>query len=83
VIVAPIVLGLAQEAQHSLEPDHIAAVTTLLDEARSAQRSAWLGAIWGIGHTVSLVAICVAVVAFGTMLPPVALTRNTLVDRSK
>jgi high-affinity nickel-transport protein len=71
-MLAPIVLGVAQGARHSLEPDHIAAVSTLLGETRSARRSAWLGAIWGIGHTVSLVAMCIAVVAFGAMLPPQA-----------
>jgi hypothetical protein len=68
-MLAPIVLGLAQGARHSLEPDHLAAVSTLLGDNRSAQRSAWLGAIWGVGHTVSLVAMCVAVVGFGAMLP--------------
>ncbi len=72
MIVAPIVLGLAQGAQHSLEPDHLAAVSTLIGDARSAWRSAWLGAIWGIGHTVSLVVMCVVVVGFGAMLPPEA-----------
>jgi high-affinity nickel-transport protein len=71
-MLAPIVLGIAQGARHSLEPDHIAAVSTLLGDSRSVRRSAWLGAIWGIGHTVSLVAICVAVVGFGAMLPPEA-----------
>jgi high-affinity nickel-transport protein len=71
-MLAPIVLGIAQGARHSLEPDHIAAVSTLLGDSRNARRSAWLGAIWGIGHTVSLVAMCVAVVGFGAMLPPEA-----------
>jgi high-affinity nickel-transport protein len=71
-MLAPLVLGLAQGARHSLEPDHIAAVSALIGEGRSARRSAWLGAIWGIGHTVSLVAMCVAVVGFGAILPPAA-----------
>ena len=71
-MLAPIVLGIALGARHSLEPDHIAAVSALLGDSRSARRSAWLGAIWGIGHTVSLVAMCVAVVGFGAMLPPEA-----------
>jgi high-affinity nickel-transport protein len=72
MILAPLMLGIAQGARHSLEPDHIAAVSTLISETGSARRSAWLGAIWGIGHTVSLVAMCVAFVGFGAMLPPTA-----------
>jgi len=71
-MLAPIVLGIAQGARHSLEPDHIAAVSTLLGDSRSVRRSAWLGAIWGLGHTVSLVAMCVAIIGFGAMLPPAA-----------
>ncbi|HEX3762569.1 MAG TPA: hypothetical protein VHW23_27895 [Kofleriaceae bacterium] len=78
-MIAPVVLGLAQGVRHSIEPDHIAAVSTLLGDSRSAQRSAWLGAIWGIGHTVSLVAMCVAVVGFGAVLPPEADRAFTLV----
>lgn len=77
-MLVPILLGLAQGARHSLEPDHIAAVSTLLGERRSARRSAWLGAIWGVGHTVSLVAMCVAVVGFGAMIPPAAERAFTL-----
>jgi hypothetical protein len=72
VILAPLVLGIAQGARHSFEPDHIAAVSALIGESRSARRGAWLGAVWGIGHTVSLVAMCVAVVGLGAMLPPAA-----------
>jgi hypothetical protein len=67
----------AQGARHSFEPDHIAAVSVLIGDSRSAWRSAWLGAIWGIGHTVSLVAMCVAVVGFGAMIrrPPTVPSR--------
>jgi hypothetical protein len=68
-MLAPIILGLAQGARHSIEPDHIAAVSVLVGDGRGVARSAWLGAIWGLGHTASLLAMCVAVVGFGAMLP--------------
>jgi len=71
-LLAPFVLGIAQGAQHSLEPDHLAAVSSLLGDGRSARRGAWLGAIWGIGHTVSLLAMCIVVVELGAVLPPEA-----------
>ena len=67
-----IVLGLAQGARHSFEPDHLAAVSVLLGESRSIRRSAWLGAIWGFGHTISLVGMSIALLAFGAVLPPAA-----------
>jgi hypothetical protein len=72
LMLAPIVLGFAQGARHSLEPDHIAAVSALIGDIRSARRSAWLGTLWGLGHTASLIAMCVALVGFGAMLPTTA-----------
>ena len=68
-MLAPIVLGLALGARHSFEPDHLAAVSVLIGERRGLTRSAALGAIWGVGHTISLVAMSIAVVGFGAMLP--------------
>jgi MFS family permease len=62
-------LGLAQGARHCLEPDHLAAVSVLIGDRRSARRSAWLGALWGFGHTLSLVSMSIALVAFGAALP--------------
>src|SRR5262249_50432793 len=40
--------------RHALEPDHIAAVTTLVGREQSGYRAAWLGVCWGLGHTLSL-----------------------------
>lgn len=68
-MLSAIALGAAQGARHSLEPDHLAAVSVLITEKRSAKRSAWLGAVWGLGHTLSLIAMSVALVAVGDALP--------------
>ncbi|MDX2092204.1 MAG: HupE/UreJ family protein [Kofleriaceae bacterium] len=64
-----VVLGIAQGVRHSFEPDHLAAVSVMVEESRSMWRGAWLGAIWGIGHTASLLAMSIAVVGFGAVLP--------------
>jgi sulfite exporter TauE/SafE len=64
-----VVLGIAQGVRHSVEPDHLAAVSVMVKESRSMWRGAWLGAIWGIGHTASLLAMSIAVVGFGAVLP--------------
>jgi len=39
-------------ARHALEPDHVAAVTTLLTTERG--RPAALGVLWGVGHALAL-----------------------------
>ena len=49
-----VLLGLLLGLRHAFEPDHLTAVSTLVVETRDARRGAVLGAIWGIGHTVSL-----------------------------
>src|SRR5438045_3935181 len=48
--------------RHALEPDHLAAVSTLVSDERSSYKAALLGACWGIGHTFSLV--CVGALLF-------------------
>lgn len=40
--------------RHSLDPDHVVAVSTLVSEERRLWPAAWLGFIWGIGHLVPI-----------------------------
>jgi ABC-type nickel/cobalt efflux system permease component RcnA len=72
--IGAILLGIAIGLRHALEPDHLAAVSTLVIEARSARRAMWLGVAWGIGHTISLVVVGSLLLATGTMLPDRAAT---------
>ncbi len=41
--------------RHALEPDHFAAVATLISGERSGLRAAFLGVYWGLGHTLAIV----------------------------
>jgi len=47
-------LGLSIGMRHALEPDHLAAVSTLATEHKSARAGLWLGVLWGVGHSLSL-----------------------------
>jgi hypothetical protein len=64
-----VVLGLLVGLRHAFEPDHLAAVSTLVSETRDPRRGALLGAVWGIGHTLALVAVGIALIALGAVLP--------------
>ena len=72
MIASAITLGIAQGLQHSLEPDHLAAVSVLVHETRTVRGAAWLGVVWGLGHTASLIAVSAVVTAVGAALPAAA-----------
>ena len=65
-------LGSLAGMRHALEPDHLAAVTTLLSRERSSARAAWLGVSWGLGHTLALVGVAAAVMLVRSELPHAA-----------
>jgi hypothetical protein len=60
------VLGL----RHATDPDHLAAVTALVaDRGRDVRAGARIGAWWGIGHAVVLLALGVPLVLLQATLP--------------
>jgi len=70
-IVAVLVIGGLLGLRHAFEPDHLAAVSTLA--TRPGGRRLWpaarLGLIWGAGHTVTVGAVALLVIALGVRLP--------------
>jgi len=68
-------LGSLLGIRHALEPDHLAAVSTLVaahGDERSGYRAALLGVCWGLGHTVSLLAVGAALVVLRAEMPAYA-----------
>jgi hypothetical protein len=65
-------LGSLLGMRHALEPDHLAAVSTLVSQERNGFRAAWLGVCWGIGHTLALVVVAVALIVLRAELPAAA-----------
>ena len=55
-------LGLVLGVKHALDVDHLAAVSTLATERRSLLSASLVGAWWGVGHTLALLAAGVAVI---------------------
>jgi high-affinity nickel-transport protein len=55
--------------RHALEPDHLAAVSTLVSRERGAYKAALLGMCWGIGHTLALVVVGVGLVVLRAEMP--------------
>jgi high-affinity nickel permease len=67
VAAVSVLLGL----RHASDPDHLAAVTTLIASGRdrAAHRAARLGLTWGLGHATSLFVFGLPVVLYSAYLP--------------
>ena len=50
--------------------DHVIAVTTIVSRARSARAALWVGALWGLGHSATILTVGGAIVLFGWVIPP-------------
>ncbi|MBM7652260.1 urease accessory protein UreH [Neobacillus cucumis] len=50
-------LGFILGIKHSIEPDHIIAVSTMVSKSKKLSRSTLTGVFWGIGHTSTLLIV--------------------------
>lgn len=64
------VLGLCLGAAHAFEPDHVAAMATLLSTGPGHARPARVGALWGMGHAATLFAVGGALLLWRLTLAP-------------
>ena len=62
-------IGLLFGLKHATEVDHVVAVSTIVTQHRNVLRSALVGALWGAGHTVSLLIIGVIVLSLRIAIP--------------
>lgn len=65
LVLTALVLG----AQHTLAPDHIAAVSVFASRRMSWQRAVGLGARWGVGHSLTILMLGSALVWSGAHVP--------------
>jgi len=63
-------LGFLLGLRHATDADHVVAVTTIVARERTLRRAAWIGALWGIGHTLTVFAVGGTIIAFRLVIPP-------------
>jgi high-affinity nickel permease len=63
-------LGFFLGMRHATDSDHVIAVTTIVSRARSARAALWVGALWGLGHTATILTVGGSIVLFGWVIPP-------------
>ena len=62
--------GLLLGIRHAVDPDHVVAVTAIATGERSVRRATRIGAMWGLGHTVTILAVGGAIIVFRIVIPP-------------
>jgi high-affinity nickel-transport protein len=69
-LLSIIALGFFLGMRHATDPDHVIAVTTIVSRQRSIRHAALIGVLWGLGHTITILAVGSAIILFGLVIPP-------------
>jgi len=56
--------------RHATDPDHVIAVSTIVSRQPTVRAALLIGGLWGVGHTVTIVAVGGAIVLFTIVIPP-------------
>ncbi len=62
--------GFVLGMRHATDADHVIAVTTILSRTRRFAHSTLIGALWGLGHSITVLVVGMAIIVFGVVIPP-------------
>src|SRR5437773_9677005 len=63
-------LGFFLGMRHATDPDHVIAVSTIVARQPTVRGALLIGSLWGVGHTLTIVAVGGAIVLFTVVIPP-------------
>lgn len=66
---AVLLLGFFLGMRHALDPDHVIAVTTIVTRQSQTVRAALIGAMWGLGHTLTIFLVGAAIILLHIAIP--------------
>jgi hypothetical protein len=67
--LAILAIGFFLGMRHATDPDHVIAVSTIVSRERSILKAGWIGILWGIGHTLTILFVGAAIILFGLAIP--------------
>jgi high-affinity nickel-transport protein len=67
---AVLALGFFLGMRHATDADHVVAVSTIVSRQRSLRAALPIGALWGLGHTLTILLVGGAIQLFGVVIPP-------------
>jgi sulfite exporter TauE/SafE len=74
-LLAILALGFLLGMRHATDADHVIAVSTIVTREGSVVHAAIIGALWGLGHTLTIFAVGAAIILFSFVVsPPLGLT---------
>ena len=68
-IMAVLGIGLVFGLKHATEVDHVVAISTIVSRHKNVFHSALVGALWGAGHTASLLIVAAVVLTLRVTIP--------------
>jgi ABC-type nickel/cobalt efflux system permease component RcnA len=69
-VLSLILLGFFLGMRHATDPDHVIAVSTIVTRQPTIGEALMIGSLWGVGHTLTIVAVGGALVVFTIVIPP-------------
>jgi high-affinity nickel-transport protein len=65
-----LILGFFLGMRHATDPDHVVAVMTIVTKQRGVAKAGVIGALWGMGHTLTIFLVGAAIILFKVSIPP-------------
>lgn len=63
-------LGFVLGLRHAADPDHVVVVAAITARTRRVTPAALIGVVWGLGHSLTLFLVGVAIIVFNWVVPP-------------
>ena len=69
-LIGILILGFFLGMRHATDPDHVVAVMTIVTRQRGIARAGVIGALWGVGHTLTIFLVGASIILFKVAIPP-------------
>ncbi len=65
-----VVVGFLLGMLHAVDADHVIAISTIVSRQGNVKSAASIGALWGVGHTLTVFLVGGAIILFSLAIPP-------------
>jgi len=69
-VLPTLLLGIVLGMRHATDADHVVAVTTIVTRQRNITSAMRIGALWGLGHTLTILLVGGAIILLHVVIPP-------------